>query len=216
MLMAKIYKHISAPAHSVPAKEALGIAPDAAITEGLLESIMHERGLTGKMNTKVGSLIVEENLWDVAMSLSRSDNNQTAFRASWGLEWAYCIDPKEIESRSEQFFEDLMASGNQSVHRVYSKMLCDMTRRGTFVLTDSQAGRLAERCFDLLIGAETPVAVKVWQIELLSDLMERIGWIEEQLTPTIRAISEDSECTPGMAACARHYFARLAKRKKSR
>lgn len=212
--MAKIYKHISKPLHSRPAREELGIAPGEAITAAILESTVLTSGLTKRMNTLVGSLIEEEGLWDIALEMAMSDNDQTAFRVSWGLEWAYNLRPVEIEGRFDIFLRYFLAASNPSVLRVYSKMLCDMMRRGTAVLSDAEAAQVAEKSFDLLINPDTAVAIKGWQIELLTDLIPRIDWIEENLTEVVRQISEDPECTPGMAAGARHYFRRIAKMRK--
>ncbi len=210
--MAKVYKHFARPEHSAPARELFGIQPGIKVTREDLEKAILSGGLTRKMNTLAGSLIAEENLWDEAMDLSRSADGRTAFRASWGLEWAYCLAPEEIESRWNRFLDDFLASNSESVHRVYSKMICDIMRREAATLSDGQAARLAEKCFDLLIDPDTAVAVKVWQIELLHDLSPRIGWIEENLTETVRTMSESPDCTPAIAAHARHYFRRLAKK----
>lgn len=246
--MSKVYKYISQLEHSVSAREASGIAPGERITVDMLENVLSSGMLTRKMNTVMGSLIVEENLWDEAMMLARNGDERTAFRASWGLEWAYNQEPEQLESRWNLLFEDFLASSNDSVHRVYSKMICDMLRRGAVTLSDDDAVRLAEKCFDLLIKPETAVAVKVWQIELLADLADcpaptgqssesadnsglsdssgysvnpahsgtsrHTDWIGEALTETVRTISESPDCTPAIAAHARHYFRRLAKKKR--
>ncbi len=209
--MPKVYKHISKPEHSVPAREVFGVADGVKVTCDMLENMLLSGGLTKKMNTTAGSLIVEENLWDEAMALARSGDDRLAFRASWGLEWAYTMMPEEIVARWGQFFEDFLASRNDSVHRVYSKMICDMMRRRAIALSADEASHLAEKCFDLLINPDTAIAVKVWQIEILHELSPRIGWIGEHLTETVRTLSESPDCTPAMAAHARHYFRKLKK-----
>ncbi len=215
--MRKVYKHISKPEHSSAPREAFGIGRGEEITVERLEEALAGR-FARKMNATAGSLIVEENLWDEAMALARRGSNgggnrnggdKIAFRASWALEWAYNMAPEQIEARWARFFEDFLSSRNDSVHRVYSKMVCDMMRRGTVALSDDDAERLAEKCFDLLISADTAVAVKVWQIEILSDLAARIDWVGETLTETVRTMSESPDCLPAMAAHARHYFKKL-------
>lgn len=107
------------------------------------------------------------------------------------------------------FFEDFLRSGNTSVQRIYSKILYDMVRRGAVATDALQAEALAGKCFDLLTDEKTPVAVKIWQIELLDDLRTRIGWIEENLTEMVRSLSENPECRPAMAAYARRYLRRV-------
>lgn len=214
--MAKVYKHVSKPEHSCPARKELGIAADETIDAETLRDLLHAGGLTQKMNTVVGSLISEEDLWEAALDLAISDNAQTAFRASWALEWAYATNHDYFERFIPRFFTDYLNAMNESVNRVYSKMVCDMTRRGALTLTDGQALMVAEKAFDLLVNPETAVAVKVWQIELLSDLSGRIDWIEENLTEIVRAMSEKPDCTPAEAAHARHYFRELEKRTKKK
>lgn len=212
--MSRVYKHISRPEHSRPAREELGISPDEIIDVSMLRMLLHARGLTKKMNAVVGSLIAEEGLWEPALDLAMSDDAQTAFRASWALEWAYATNMDYFERFIPRFFEDYLSATNESVNRVYSKMVCDMMRRGALTLTDEQALAVAEKAFDLLVNPGTAVAVKVWQIELLSDLSGHIDWIEENLTEIVRAMSEKPDCTPAEAAHARHYFRELEKRTK--
>lgn len=212
--MGKIYKNISClPSRGSIHKE-LGIDEGVRVTEELLLDLMVSRGLTGNMNSMLGSLIVEDNLWDAALRLGRNDDRRIAFRASWALEWAYVVEPQQIEKRFAAFLNDLLATRSESVQRVYSKMLCDMIRRGAVSLNDSEAEAVTERCFDLLTGESTPVAVKVWQIELLYDLVPRIEWVEENLSAIVRGISESEGCSPAMAAHARNYFRRIGSRKR--
>ncbi len=191
----------------------MGISRDEIIDSSTLRTLLHAGGLTQKMNTVIGSLIAEEGLWNEALDLAMSDNGQTAFRASWALEWAYATNMDYFERFIPRFFTDYLAASNESVNRVYSKMACDMMRRGVLRLDDEQALMVAEKAFDLLVNPDTAVAVKVWQIELLSDLSCRIDWIEENLTEIVRIMSEKPDCTPAEAAHARHYFRRLAKRR---
>lgn len=212
--MTSIYKRAAKPTQP-PARELLGIDPGVKITPDVLETVVLGAGLSKKMNMLIGSLIVEESLWDEAMLLSGSEDDRTAFRISWGLEWAYTLEPKELELRAKRFVRDFLDARNESVNRVYSKMLCDMTRRGAVELDPEEAISVAEKAFDLLINPKTAVAVKVWQIELLYDLRSRMDWIEEALVETVRTLSEATECTPGMASHARHFFRRIKKSKKT-
>jgi len=211
--MSKVYKHISKPEHARPAREEIGIGAEETIYAATLHSLLRAGGLTQKMNTVIGSLIVEEDLWEAALDLAMSSDHKTAFRASWALEWAYAMNMDYFERFIPRFFRDYLSATNESVNRVYSKMVCDMTRRGVLGLSDDEALRVTEKAFDLLVNPETAVAVKVWQIELLSDLSGRIDWIEENLTEIVRAMSEKPDCTPAEAAHARHYFRRLEKRR---
>ena len=116
----------------------------------MLQGILSAGGLTKQTNRMLGRLIAEEKLWDEAMELARSDEAQVAFRSAWALEWAYTMDAHPIEARFRRFFEDFLRSDNTSVQRIYSKMLCDMVRRGAVATDALQAEELAGKCFDLL------------------------------------------------------------------
>lgn len=210
--MGAVYKPIAHSESGLSVREELGLSPDDAITSETFLDLIIAGGLTKRMNRVWGTLIVEEGLWNAAMELARSDDPRVAFRSSWALEWAYNLESAQIWERFPLFFDTLLSSGSESVQRVYSKMLCDMLRSGTVVLNDSEAMAAAERCFGLLTDSGTPVSVKVWQIELLYDLTPRLDWIEENLTAVVRLMSESSECTPAMAAHARHYFRRMQMR----
>lgn len=212
-MVKKVYKHISKAGHSLAARAELGLGNGEVITTQTLEDIILVGGLTKKMNVLLGSLIAEEELWTEAMDLAMSDRDQLAFRASWALEWAYSSNMERFAEFIPRFFGDYLKAMNHSVNRVYSKMLCDMIRRRAITLTDGEAEQVAVKCFDLLVNPETAVAIKVWQIELLSDLRSRFDWIEEELTAVVRAMSENPGCTPAEAAHARHYFKRLASEK---
>ena len=49
---------------------------------------------------------------------------------------------------------------------------------------------IAERCFDLLIDAKTPVAVKVFASEVLFNLRLRFPWINEILADQIKIMMD--------------------------
>lgn len=209
--MKKIYKQVSQRDELGSVREAVELTPEESVTIEVLKDLLLAGGLTKRMNRMFGTLIQEEGLWEEALALARSDDPRVAFRASWALEWAYTIQPEEIERRFQPFLQDFLTSHNESVQRVYSKMLCDMTRRGSIVLSDEQAVALAEKSFDLLTDPDRAVAVRVWQIELLFDLIPCLGWVEENLTAVVRGLSEHPDCTPAIAAHARSYLRRIAK-----
>lgn len=211
--MPKVYKHTSCWEYNTTARELLGLSIEDSITTDTFRDLLLANGLTKSMNRVIGQLILEENLWDDALQLSRSGEPQVAFRASWALEWAYIADNSQIEARADTFIEDLLDSSNQSVQRVYSKMVCDMLRRGSVVLTDNKATDIVDKCFSLLTDDNTPVAVKVWQIELLCDFTTRFDWIEENLTAIVRNLSEHPDCSPAMAAHSRRYLQKIARKR---
>ena len=153
--MKGIYKRTEYPTAARSAREELGPPPQERIDKEMLQGILSAGGLTKQTNRMLGRLIAEEKLWDEAMELARSDEAQVAFRSAWALEWAYTMDAHPIEARFRRFFEDFLRSDNTSVQRIYSKMLCDMVRRGAVATDALQAEELAGKCFDLLTDEKT-------------------------------------------------------------
>lgn len=167
----------------------------------------------GNMKPMVGYLILKYGLWEEAMNLGMTDSRQIAFRATWALEWAYSQSYDDLpEWFADRMVDDFVASRNGSLHRVYSKMLCDMMRFGGFRPTDGQADRLAEKCFDLAIGPQTRGAVKFWCLDTLCELAPRIDWIPDALEGLLQRISEEPDCPPGMRVACREIGKRLRKR----
>lgn len=147
-------------------------------------------GLQGEfgpgMDERYGRLIVEKNLWAEALGLAFHDDSRVAFRASWALEWAYFNYKEMFVPYISRFFENYLVATNPSVHRHYTKMLCDMMRCGMFVPETSQMEQIAEKTFDLLIGAQTKSAVRVWAAEILFELSSVLGWVGEHLAEVLR------------------------------
>lgn len=165
--------------------------------------------LTERMNLVVGLFIARHGLWNAALDMCLDGDQHTVFRISWALEAAYCLDKDAFGSHVDRFFDIYITSQNSSLQRVFTKMLCDLMRRGVFVPSSQQEEQIASKSFDMLLDPTTKVAIKVWCIELLCDLRQRHRWIDENLEEVIRAFSLEEECAPAMSAKARHALARL-------
>lgn len=137
------------------------------------------------MAERYAALIIKHGLWEEVIPMALSDDDKLAFRSTWALDWAYSRNKSVMEPYTEQFLETYLASTNGSVHRSFSKMLCDMLRRGTITLDESRQAEVAEKCFDLLIDESVRSAVKIWSAEILYQLMPRIDWIAEHLEETL-------------------------------
>jgi len=137
---------------------------------------------------------------------------RTAFRATWALEWAYeWADPGELpEWFFDRMVDDFVRSSNGSLQRIYGKMLCDRMRFGGAHPTDRQVELLTERCFGLVIEPATKTAVRYWCLEILADLAPRAEWVAEELAATLRHLSEQPDCPPGMRVVTRELLRRLA------
>lgn len=138
------------------------------------------------MDERFGSQVIRKGLWAEALALAFHPDPHVAFRASWALEWAYFHDRELFVPHIPDFIENYLRVRNPSAHRHYTKMLCDMMRRGVFDPDTSQAEQVAEKTFDLLISPGTKSAVRVWSAEILYELSSRLEWVGEHLEGILR------------------------------
>jgi hypothetical protein len=179
------------------------------VTSEQIERWCDDLFLGGGLKSLVGYIILKYGAWEQAMDVGRGDS-KIGFRAAWALEWAY--EQAEDGDLPEWFFDrcvdDLCASTNGSLHRIYAKIVHDRMRFGGVRPTVAQAERLAEKCFDLVIVPGSKTAVKFWCLEILSDLAPRLDWVAEELPATLLRISESDDCTPGLRVATREILKR--------
>ncbi len=164
--------------------------------------------LDSTMKELVGRIIVRDALWGEAIELALHPDPRLAFRASWALEWAYFDSPEDLLTHIDCFVEAFLKSENGSVHRQYSKILCDMQRRQIIVFDDIRLSQISEKAFDLLVSPDVRTAVKVWCIELLFDASLRLDWIRDALNDILQHIME-SNPSRGLANRASKVLRRL-------
>lgn len=163
------------------------------------------------MDECYGSLLHRHGLWTTALELAGHADPRVAFRASWALEWAYFHDREAIRPYLDKFLGNYFTIANRSVHRHYTKMLCDMMRKGIAAPDDALAQRIAERTFDLLVDPNTKVAVKVWCGEILFDLAPRIPWVAENLAEVVE-LQVERYPSPAMVNHGTKLLARIRRR----
>ncbi len=162
----------------------------------LIEELSGE--LDGGVKERVGRIIVRDGLWAEAIGLAWHPDPRVAFRAAWALGWAYNNSPEGLLPYVDDFVEAFVVSDNGSVHREYSKILCDMHRRRMVVFDDIRLAQIAEKSFDLLISPDVKVAVKAWCMDILCDAVPRMDWVGDMLRDTLHRILEDAP-SPGLA-----------------
>lgn len=136
------------------------------------------------INVDIGEAILQYDLAAEAISLAGHGDPHIAFRVSWGLEYAYFKDNKSLRLLSAQLVDAYINSRYDSTRRIYGKIVDDLLRRGdgTAYLRSEP---IAEKAFDLLVSPDVNVAPKVWAMEILCTLHDRIDWIAENLVPTM-------------------------------
>lgn len=173
-----------------------------------LRTLLKERFEKG-MNISVGRKIIDENLWEQACMLVADDDRQIAFRAAWALQWAIEHDKDRLTLLFQHILSTFLASDNGSVLRIYAKLLNDAMPRAQ--LDDASAHRVAEKAFDLLLDKNVKVAVKVWLMEILASLTDRIDYVAENLAECVLALSQAPDCTPAMTSHSRRILRRIRK-----
>ncbi|MDR2885924.1 MAG: hypothetical protein LBU95_03985 [Rikenellaceae bacterium] len=166
----------------------------------------------GRLARVYGQDIARHGLWADALRLAAAGTAKgpaahLAFHAGWALEFAYFADPAGFAPYTAQFLEDFPTVQNPSVHRHYTKILCDLLRRGAVQPTPAQAEVIAERCFDFLIDATVKIGVKMWAMDVLEMLVPRVEWIGEHLREVIEQQMEGG--SPGMVSHGRKLLRRL-------
>ena len=115
---------------------------------------------------------------------------EIAFRAAWILENLVLSKPHRFIDDLDYLVSQFFRVKNKSCQRHYSKIIMHLTDAGMDKAIKQQLETMdmepvIERCFDLLINAKTPVAVKVCCSQVLFNLRIRHPWISEVLTDQI-------------------------------
>lgn len=118
---------------------------------------------------------------------------EIAFRAAWILENLLLTDPLRFINDIDYLVAQFLNIKNKSCLRHYTKIIMH--------LTDAKADKaikvkieaidmelVAVYCFDLIIDAKIPVAVKVFACQVLFNLRTRYNWITEMLIEQIRIL----------------------------
>ena len=153
--------------------------------------------LKGEMKATYGRVIVEQERWEEAIALARSKDDRLAFRASWGLGWAYNESPEGVLPYLERFIGAFVDSTSGSVHREYSKILYGLASRGV-KLSETQREKVVARAFDLLINPAVRPAAKVWCMEIVWIFRDSEDWIAEALQETLRELVSAPGCPRGL------------------
>ncbi len=163
--------------------------------------------LEGGMRTTAGAFIHSGRYYREALALGADPDPRIAFRASWGLECAYFLEPEAFLPHAGELVRRFAATANPSARRHYAKMLSDLLRRRGYRLAAADTEAVVEVCFSLLIDERTLVAVKVWVMEILVDLAPAHDWIADELRHTL--LAQIPAASPGLANHARKVLRRL-------
>jgi len=173
-----------------------------------LRTLLKER-FGRNMNVVIGRKIMDENLWKQARTLVADNDKRIAFRAAWALQWAMEHDKTELSLHFRHILSTFLTSDKESVLRIYAKLLAETMPEAE--LDQDDAHRVAEKAFDLLLDKKVKVAVKIWSMEILAALSDRVDYVAENLADCILVLSSAPDCTPAMTSHSRHLLKRIRK-----
>ncbi|MBW4891610.1 hypothetical protein KXQ82_17925 [Mucilaginibacter sp. HMF5004] len=123
---------------------------------------------------------------------------EIAFRAAWLLENLILSNPAKYVNDIEQICEAFPKVTNKSCLRHYTKTIMHLTAPQADKLVKSKLctidmEQVIERCFELIIDKNSPVAVKAFSSQVLFNLRCRHNWIAEVLTDQIKIMMDGGE-----------------------
>ena len=126
------------------------------------------------------------------------------FRGAYVLERIYFDAPEAFMPRAESFCRvDFAACANASAQRHFGKIMADLLLR--FRPSDGALGRIAEAAAEWAVDPSSPVAVKVWALDVLDRCRGRVAWVAETWDDLLETLAR--EATPGIACRVGRYRA---------
>ena len=137
-----------------------------------------------------------------AGSLPRPLRAKVAFRSAYVLERLYFRAPERFMPHADLFCErDFAAASGMSARRHFGKIMADLLLR--FRPSDGTLGRIAEAAAEWAVDPSSPVAVKVWALDVLERCRSRVAWVAETWDDLLETLAR--EATPGIACRVGRY-----------
>ena len=168
------------------------------MTEAELEKILSVRFEEGCAD-QWSDLLLERELFDTAMNLALRAKTVIPFRASYALERAFLKAPERFVPYYERFIADFPIVKYPSVWRHYGKIMAILLQKKRLTLPADDANRIAEAAVLRLVDESIPVGARVWSLDILYYLKNRLPWIDDELP----AILESLKIAPTPAMISR-------------
>ena len=149
------------------------------MTEAELEQILNVRFEEGCVD-QWADLLLEQELFAVAMDLALRPKTVIPFRASYALERAFLKAPERFEPYYTRFVSDFPAATHPSVWRHYGKIMALLLKKKKLSLTGGQAETIAETAVLRLVDESIPVGARVWSLDILYYLRKHVAWIGDE------------------------------------
>lgn len=143
---------------------------------------------------------VTPSLFKHLMNLSSlPEKSSVPFRAAYALEKTYLQDPARFEPFIPRLYRDFCTITNPSAKRHYGKLTALALRSEKREPTAKQARLVAETAIERLVDDSLKIAVRVWSLDILECLKNRVPWIDEELPGIIDSL----RCHPCPAMLSR-------------
>ena len=131
------------------------------------------------------------------LDLTFYPQKEIAFRAAWILEYLVLTDLENFRPDVVKFLECYPQQTNQSCRRHFAKILANMTApkhaKNLWIPECYNMDPIVEKTFEWLIDPKTPVAIKVYCMEVLFNLHPQFPWIREELEAEIIFLLHDGQ-----------------------
>jgi 8-oxo-dGTP diphosphatase len=131
----------------------------------------------------------DNELIEKLFSFCSSGNERLAFRASWVLTKICEQEPRPFTDMAGEIAVRLMTITNRSVQRSMLKIL---SVTGTAMLDEKEQGLLADFCLSLLRENSSPVAVKVYSMDIMLDIVSRHKEMAHEFVAVMSMLPSDS------------------------
>ena len=144
----------------------------------------------------MGNLILEHKLFGPIMEIARHEKGNIAFRAAWGIEYAFFKQPDSFSEFISKFITDFHKIENESVRRHYGKMMYTLLSQKRIIPDTRHAEAIAETVCTWMTAPKTKIGTKVWCLDILHLLRPHADWIAGAMEDLIA--QESVSPTPGM------------------
>lgn len=123
------------------------------------------------------------------LKVKKSIRDKIAFRSSYVLETIYFADKECFAKFQNEFFEHFPLITNGGMMRHYAKICADLLNRGVRPTNEES---IAKACLSWVLDPKVRVAVKIWAVEILVSIKDRVELVREVLPEIIDVLSSSS------------------------
>ena len=143
------------------------------------------------LNTGIGELEIwkrsfasNDILFNQLFQLIFSDDKRLAWRSCWIIDTASEEFPDLLSNKIPEIIAGFSSTKNSSLKRHFARILC------RYQIPEAYLGALVNRSFELLSPSE-PAAVRVYAMQLLFNITQRLPDLKGELISVIESLMEE-------------------------